>query len=228
MTDPKDQAMAFGILVLGAAGSGKSAYAEQLCVDSARKLRAGSLYLATMPSGGEDARRRIERHRKLREGKGFETLELPRLLFGTDEDMLLRAQGEAVLLECVGALVANELFAEEGEASCRRCAEMDDARLRAVLGDAAWREWLRAVSTMDGRCVSCLKRCLAGIASWLEASGEMVLVTNDVFADDGAYDKETLAYRAVLGAANRVLARRCAWVVEVVCGIPVAVKGGLR
>lgn len=228
MTDPKDQAMAFGILVLGAAGSGKSAYAEQLCVDSARKLRAGSLYLATMPSGGEDARRRIERHRKLREGKGFETLELPRLLFGTDEDMLLRAQGEAVLLECVGTLVANELFAEEGEASCRRCAEMDDARLRAVLGDAAWREWLRAVSTMDGRCVSCLKRCLAGIASWLEASGEMVLVTNDVFADDGAYDKETLAYRAVLGAANRVLARRCAWVVEVVCGIPVAVKGGLR
>lgn len=228
MTDPKEQAMAFGILVLGAAGSGKSAYAEQLCVDSARKLRAGSLYLATMPSGGEDARRRIERHRKLREGKGFETLELPRLLFGTDEDMLLRAQGEAVLLECVGTLVANELFAEEGEASCRRCAEMDDARLRAVLGDAAWREWLRAVSTMDGRCVSCLKRCLAGIASWLEASGEMVLVTNDVFADDGAYDKETLAYRAVLGAANRVLARRCAWVVEVVCGIPVAVKGGLR
>lgn len=228
MTDPKDQAMAFGILVLGAAGSGKSAYAEQLCVDSARKLRAGSLYLATMPSGGEDARRRIERHRKLREGKGFETLELPRLLFGTDEDMLLRAQGEAVLLECVGTLVANELFAEEGEASCRRCAEMDDARLRAVLGDAAWREWLCAVSTMDGRCVSCLKRCLAGIASWLEASGEMVLVTNDVFADDGAYDKETLAYRAVLGAANRVLARRCAWVVEVVCGIPVAVKGGLR
>lgn len=228
MTDPKDQAMAFGILVLGAAGSGKSAYAEQLCVDSARKLRAGSLYLATMPSGGEGARRRIERHRKLREGKGFETLELPRLLFGTDEDMLLRAQGEAVLLECVGTLVANELFAEEGEASCRRCAEMDDARLRAVLGDAAWREWLRAVSTMDGRCVSCLKRCLAGIASWLEASGEMVLVTNDVFADDGAYDKETLAYRAVLGAANRVLARRCAWVVEVVCGIPVAVKGGLR
>ena len=55
----------------------------------------------------------------------------------------------------------------------------------------------------------------------------MVLVTNDVFADDGAYDKETLAYRAVLGAANRVLARRCARVVEVVCGIPVAVKGGL-
>ena len=80
MTDPKDHAMAPGVLVLGAAGSGKSAYAEQLCVGSARTLRAGSLYLATMPSGGEDARRRIERHRKLREGKGFETLELPQLL----------------------------------------------------------------------------------------------------------------------------------------------------
>lgn len=227
MTDPKDHAMAPGVLVLGAAGSGKSAYAEQLCVGSARTLRAGSLYLATMPSGGEDARRRIERHRKLREGKGFETLELPQLLFGTDEGMLLQAQGAAVLLECVGTLVANELFAEEGEVSDRKCSEMDDARLRAVLGDAAWREWLRAASTMDGRCASCLKRCLAGIASWLGAAGEMVLVTNDVFADDGAYDKETLAYRAVLGAANRVLARRCARVVEVVCGIPVAVKGGL-
>lgn len=54
-------------LVIGAAASGKSAYAESLCLghDGPR------VYLATMEPFGEEGARRIARHRALREGKGF-------------------------------------------------------------------------------------------------------------------------------------------------------------
>lgn len=53
--------------VIGAAASGKSAYAESLCLghDGPR------VYLATMEPFGEEGARRIARHRALREGKGF-------------------------------------------------------------------------------------------------------------------------------------------------------------
>ena len=53
-------------LVIGAAASGKSAYAESLCLghDGPR------VYLATMEPFGEEGARRIARHRALREGKG--------------------------------------------------------------------------------------------------------------------------------------------------------------
>ena len=61
-------------LVIGAAASGKSAYAESLCLghDGPR------VYLATMEPFGEEGARRIARHRALREGKGFSTLERTR------------------------------------------------------------------------------------------------------------------------------------------------------
>ena len=62
-------------LVVGGAASGKSAYAEALVLRSAAARR---IYLATMSAGGEEARRRIEKHRAMRgAGKGFETVECP-------------------------------------------------------------------------------------------------------------------------------------------------------
>ena len=61
-------------LVIGSAASGKSAYAESLCLghDGPR------VYLATMEPFEEEGARRIARHRALREGKGFSTLECSR------------------------------------------------------------------------------------------------------------------------------------------------------
>ena len=63
------------VLVTGASGSGKSEYAEGVAVKLAGK---GNLYyLATMRVYGEEGARRVERHRKLRAGKGFQTVECP-------------------------------------------------------------------------------------------------------------------------------------------------------
>ncbi len=61
-------------LVIGAAASGKSAYAESLCLGH----EGPRVYLATMEPFGEEGARCIARHRALREGKGFSTLERTR------------------------------------------------------------------------------------------------------------------------------------------------------
>ena len=60
-------------LVIGGSGSGKSAYAESLLEDYA----GTKYYLATMQVFDEEGRQKVQRHRKLREGKGFCTIEQP-------------------------------------------------------------------------------------------------------------------------------------------------------
>ena len=63
------------ILVTGGSGSGKSEYAENTAVALAEKEGLPLYYVATMKPYGEEGRRRVARHRRLRAGKGFETIE---------------------------------------------------------------------------------------------------------------------------------------------------------
>lgn len=91
--------------VVGGAGSGKSAYAEQLLA----ACPGPRYYLATMQVWDEECRRRVERHRALRAGRGFFTLECPRNLAG-----LTLPQRGAVLLEDLTNLVANERYDPDG------------------------------------------------------------------------------------------------------------------
>lgn len=55
----------------------------------------------------------------------------------------------------------------------------------------------------------------------------VIVVTNDVFSEGAAYEEETKKYCRLLGYINRQLAREADGVVEVVCGIPIPVKGEL-
>ena len=78
-------------LIIGGSASGKSEYAERLVCS----LPGKRIYVATMEPFGEEGRERIARHRKLREGKGFVTAEVPRDLGAfTDALRMGRAQGE--------------------------------------------------------------------------------------------------------------------------------------
>lgn len=92
-------------LVLGANGSGKSAFAEKTAAGSGGKL----CYIATMRPQSEDDLRRIEKHRAQRAGKGFETVEL-----GTNVTEAPIEKNSAVLLEDVSNLLANRMFTEKG------------------------------------------------------------------------------------------------------------------
>ena len=94
-------------LVYGGSGCGKSEYAEQLvlsCADMQERY-----YLATMIAYGKEGKARVERHRKLRAGKGFTTIECPVTIESVLSD-ITKPSAADVLLECVSNLVANEMF----------------------------------------------------------------------------------------------------------------------
>ena len=170
------------ILVTGGAANGKSRYAESLCM----RAPAPRFYLAAMQPYGAEGEARIKRHRAMREGKGFETIER----YTDYASLVLPARGTA-LLECVCNLTANEMFDENGSVS------------------------------------DPVERVLAGVDALHAQCETLIVVTNDVGSDGVSYAPETEAYIAALGAINRALAARADAVIELVSGIPIAVKGEL-
>ena len=112
-------------LVLGGAASGKSEYAETLVLRSAL-LR---YYLATMQVWDAECAARVEKHRKMRAAKQFETLACPLHL----EAVRLPRRGTA-LLEDLGNLTANELYDPAGA------------------GDAAAEHILQGLDSLAAQC----------------------------------------------------------------------------
>ena len=103
-------------LVVGGAASGKSAYAERLVLQTALPR----YYLATMQVWDAECAARVEKHRRMRAEKQFETLECP-LHLGT---VHLPARGTA-LLEDLGNLTANELYDPAGAGEAAASAILD-------------------------------------------------------------------------------------------------------
>ena len=114
-------------LVLGGAASGKSEYAEALV------LRCGlpRYYLATMQVWDAECAARVEKHRRMRAAKQFETIECPLHL----ETVRLPRKGTA-LLEDLGNLTANELYDPAG----------------AGAGDAAAAHILQGLDALAAQC----------------------------------------------------------------------------
>ena len=118
------------ILINGGSSSGKSAFAETLIVEQAKKEEVmaeaagkscaaapenGSapsaiFYLATMIAWDEECRERIQKHRKMREKKNFMTIECP-----VDLSKAEVPAGSRCLLECVSNLAANEMYRRDME-----------------------------------------------------------------------------------------------------------------
>lgn len=94
------------ILVSGGSASGKSEFAEGLVTASGLETRA---YLATMQVWDAESERRVERHRRMRAGKGFATVECTVNLAGA-----VLPAGCAALLEDLSNLTANEFFGPQG------------------------------------------------------------------------------------------------------------------
>ena len=93
-------------LILGGSGSGKSAYAEDYLLRAAGDKK--KYYIATMQVWDEEMQVKVDRHHRLRQGKGFTTIEQPTELGAAAAKM---EQPAAALLECISNLVANEMFA---------------------------------------------------------------------------------------------------------------------
>ncbi|WP_026652263.1 bifunctional adenosylcobinamide kinase/adenosylcobinamide-phosphate guanylyltransferase [Butyrivibrio proteoclasticus] len=95
-------------MIIGKPDSGKSRMAEDMAVSLSGGNR--KVYIATMIPYGKEGQERIERHRKMREGKGFETIECPRNLqrrFSGNE-----YADSTAIVECIANLTSNVLFGE--------------------------------------------------------------------------------------------------------------------
>lgn len=189
-------------LVLGGSGSGKSAYAEHLLDGKTNKY-----YIATMQVYDAEGEKKVARHRRLRAGKGFVTMEQPRDIGEVDFSKRVQQAMEppdragqnvterprCALLECMSNLVANEMFAE------------NKIRLRDEV----------TAQILDG--IEALNRQLA----------HFLIVTNNVFEDGISYEETTAEYIEAMGQVNERLAAMADTVIEVVAGIPVVWKGTL-
>ena len=96
-------------LIIGGSGSGKSAYAEDYMISLSKEKK--KYYIATMQIYDAEGEAKIERHRMLRKGKGFFTIEQPVDIGKAIEKM--EALEKTALLECISNLTANEMFAGE-------------------------------------------------------------------------------------------------------------------
>ena len=94
------------VLVTGGSGSGKSAFEEDKVLSFGKARR---IYIATMYPFDMESKKRISRHRNMRAGKGFETVECY-----TNLKELLLPKDSVVLLECMSNLAANEMFQKDG------------------------------------------------------------------------------------------------------------------
>lgn len=95
-------------LILGGSGSGKSAYAEDYLLRAAGDKK--KYYIATMQIRDAEMQAKVDRHHRLRQGKGFTTIEQPMEL---EQAVLQMEPAGAVLLECMSNLTANEMFSGE-------------------------------------------------------------------------------------------------------------------
>ncbi|MCM1024235.1 MAG: bifunctional adenosylcobinamide kinase/adenosylcobinamide-phosphate guanylyltransferase [Prevotella sp.] len=88
-------------LITGGAKCGKSYFAEKILDGFPGK----KIYIATMQPYGNEAFQAIERHRKMRMGKDFKTVEKY-----TDISEIILPENCGILLECTANLCANEMF----------------------------------------------------------------------------------------------------------------------
>lgn len=168
-------------LVFGGSASGKSLFAEDIVM----KISGSRVYLATMRPWDEECVKRIEKHRKQRKNKGFDTIECYGSLVDITTD-----ENATILLECMGNLVANVQFSDHPPADIagQICREID------------------------------------GLAEKCE---NLIVVSNDIFLEEPPENKETMEYLQLLARINQHMACRFDLVTEVVCGIPVDLKGGV-
>ncbi|MDO4187999.1 MAG: bifunctional adenosylcobinamide kinase/adenosylcobinamide-phosphate guanylyltransferase [Lachnospiraceae bacterium] len=98
------------IIIYAGSASGKSKIAEDMAVDIAKKRGTSLVYIATMESNSEEAKRRIRKHREAREGKGFYTIEEPFRLV----THAFSVRNKTVLIECMSTYCSNIYFKKKG------------------------------------------------------------------------------------------------------------------
>ena len=212
-------------IVTGGSASGKSEYAENIVPNTGSRV-----YLATMEPFGAEAETRIARHRKLREGKGFETIECPVNI----EKVLEACRGKDVLLEDLPNLVANEMFSSHAHSTVGIAEQILDLAhisesLICVTGiltadgrkyDESTMKYLKELAAIERTLAAHADRVIevvCGRGSELKRSfrvnedmkeQNMIFVTGPMFSGKREYIK------SALNLSDEELAKRAVWNVE--------------
>ena len=195
------------VLVYGGSASGKSSFAEEKTVslfEESASERKSLVYLATMDrNSGGDSEERIRRHREMRQGKGFSTVESSLLdgdafLHDLLEKLSCAAEssvGSSVLLEDVGNLVARVVFA-------------DFPKVQKHSDDSFFSD--KIFSFVEEASSIC---------------SDIVFVSNDIFLEKiDLADIGMLCYFKTLSSINKRLSSFSDEVFRVVAGIPIELK----
>lgn len=232
-------------IVYGGSASGKSSYAESFALSLQGDGRL--LYIATMypykwgkAEIDPETMQRIERHRAMRADKGFDTVECYRHV----EHIMAKRQ-DVLLLECMSNLLANEMYLEQDSddgglaetmlevekagVDGNACSDMEETGIagEAEVNTETVGTDCNAGSDMAETMSPVSKKIVQALIDLSTRVQELLIVTNDVFSDGGSltYDESTREYVRNLAEINCALAREAATVTEIVCGIPVKIKG---
>ncbi len=96
------------ILITGGSRSGKSAFAQQM----AEEIDSSRVFFATCPLTDPEMAARIRRHKKDRQGRGWQSIEEPLQLV---KQLAAVNPGTTVLLDCLTLWVNNLLYEAEKE-----------------------------------------------------------------------------------------------------------------
>ena len=209
-------------LVTGGSGSGKSAYAEKLVTEQYKG--DSKYYIATMQVYDEEGKARIKRHRQMRSGKGFTTIEQPACIEEAltkidkwEEKQCVAVQEEKEGKQCVAVQEEKEGKQCVAEQKEKQCVALVECMSNLAANEIFQEEEIRPYAAVE--------RILKGIKTLSKHLHGLVIVTNNVFEDGIEYDAGTQEYLKALGQINEGLASMADTVTEVVVGIPVPLKG---
>ena len=180
------------VFVSGAVRSGKSKWAESYALFLAGE-KNNLVYIATARADDQEMLHRVALHKAARKNKGFETLERSTDVGGA---AALLPPDATVLLECLGTLLANEMF------------DLPPSRRQAL----------------NPPPFSYVQKIFDEILSLRDRAAHLLVVSNDLFSDGIAYDESMENYRRALGALHVKLAGAAELAVECVAGLPIVHK----
>ena len=104
--------------------------------------------------------------------------------------------------------------------------ELEAARDTVVLLECVSNLLANIMFPQDGvRCADPSGEVVSQIDELRSRCGSLVIVSNEIFSDGSTYDDDTMLYIKNLAVVNRRLACLADTVAEIVCGIPLYVKG---
>lgn len=203
------------LLLLGGSKSGKSRWGEEWAQQAHLETGFPLFYIATLYPGADGENQdRIKRHRRQRADKDFKTLEIPRHL---SQATPFLPEQSIVLVDCLGNLVANELFMDSAETE-------EKSGLPRELESASQQpseNRIRIEENYQQRGLTLENSITEDFLALARRVHLTVLVSNQVFADAETFDFTTMVWINTVGTIHQKLAGDPQTLpVQVLAGIP--------